>query len=262
MDFFRALETHHVFAIVDACFSGALAKNIEKPSYNQRVDLKPSRWLLSSGALEKVSDGSGKHSPFANSLFSALIDTDHPEINVLALCHEVLATIDSNTKDQTPIGQPLFGVGHMMGQFVFYRKGYSPKPVSLEESSPPTSASKGANPTRSSLDETVNIKSAFVITTFDDLKVHLKNLIIEDLEFALHSYNKVIPHESFANATKNEIALQLGSFNSANNEYINGRSTQEQKNRTFARIRYALTQMIDKLDEKYVVEDFATILMT
>jgi len=101
LDFFRALKTHHIFAIVDACFSGTLARNLEKPSSNQRVYLKPSRWLLSSGALEKVSDGAGKHSPFANSLFSALVDTDKSEINVMALCNEVLATIDFNTKDQT-----------------------------------------------------------------------------------------------------------------------------------------------------------------
>lgn len=133
LDFFRYLKVHHIFAIVDACFSGTLAKNIEKPSYNQRVDAKPSRWLLSSGALEKVSDGSGMHSPFANSLFSALLDNNQSEIRVLDLCNEVLATIDFNTKDQTPIGQPIFGVGHMLGQFIFYRKGYVPK-IKIQES--------------------------------------------------------------------------------------------------------------------------------
>ncbi len=148
LDFFRFLKVHHIFAIVDACFSGALAKNLEKPSYNQRVDAKPSRWLLSSGALEKVSDGSGKHSPFANSLFSALVDTDQSEIRVLDLCNEVISTIDSNSKDQTPIGQPIFGVGHMLGQFVFYRKGYAPK-IEKEESS----ASKGDILTRSGAEE-------------------------------------------------------------------------------------------------------------
>ena len=263
LDFFRALQTHHIFAIVDACFSGALAKNIEKPSYSQRVDLKPSRWLLSSGALEKVSDGAGKHSPFANSLFSALIDTDKSELNVMALCNDVLATIDSNTRDQTPIGQPIFGVGHMMGQFIFYKKGYAPKAELSDEVASNktvlTRSSSEATTIKMPVDQTVDAteERSPSITTFSDLQIHLKSLIQEDLKLALHSYEKVVSNDSDA---KNDITIQLGRFNRANKDSINGLSTSEQRNRTFARIRYALTQMIDGLEEKDVVEDYATIL--
>lgn len=467
-DFFRALDTHHIFAIVDACFSGALSRNIEKLSYNQRVDLKPSRWLLSSGSLEKVSDGAGKHSPFANSLFSALIDTDKLEINVFELCKEVLSTIDSNTKDQTPIGQPLNGVGHLMGLFVFYRKGYYPKiEIVSKPKLKPVGANRGGEPTRSASEESApamteasaeaeivaeeaigivaeateeaeiekvitienseNIisgskitvggdfiigggngndkeeeaildlgsgnllydipdtmrlekvskclvriastrknllqdiqtttttiirdlhkitevmgvelidvsggtnfkildgsteeqlvekewytewtfyvtplvagqhtlllrlseiklvnnkerkrditfeeivqvvaenesikripeKAPVFITTFPELKSYLKEILKEDLATALRSYEKVM-----ASDFKNDITLQLGGYNRANKDYTNGLSTLEQRDRTFARIRYALTQMIDDLEEKEVVADFLSMFDT
>ena len=98
-------------------------------------------------------------------------------------------------------------------------------------------------------------KPTFVIATFDDLKVYLKNLIQVDLELALRSYEKVM-----STGAKNEITLQLGSFNGAKNEYLGGRSTSEERNRTFAHIRYALTQMIDDLEEKDVVSNYASIL--
>ena len=94
-----------------------------------------------------------------------------------------------------------------------------------------------------------------MIATFDDLKVYLKNLIQVDLELALRSYEKVM-----STGAKNEITLQLGSFNGAKNEYLGGRSTSEERNRTFAHIRYALTQMIDDLEEKDVVSNYASIL--
>ncbi len=463
LDFFRSLEVHHIFAIVDACFSGALARNIEKPSYNQRVDLKPSRWLLSSGALEKVSDGSGKHSPFANSLFSALIDTDRPEINVLELCTSVLATIDANTKDQTPIGQPLFGVGHMMGQFVFYRKGYLPKTVKTEssaprekiptrsvseettleriaeevdfivESAPQSSPPQSSPPESTTIENSKNIitggtitvggdliigdgnnkeeeqeaimdlgsgnllydipdamqlkkpsackvriasnrkillqdiqtttsaiirdlhkitevmsvelidvsgganftilrgsseeqsidkewytewtfyvtplvigkhtlllrlseiklinnkerkrditfteivevatliesepmkpaksteKPSVSITSFGDLITHLKDLLGTDLELTLMSFRQILPEKS---SIINEITLQLGSYNSANRDFAKGLRTVEQRDRTYARIRYAMTHMIDELTEEKVRPNFAAILNT
>jgi len=96
-----------------------------------------------------------------------------------------------------------------------------------------------------------------LISTFGDLKIHLKALIQEDLKLALYSYEKIVSNDSEA---KNDITIQLGSFNRTNKDSINGLSTPDQRDRTFARIRYALTQMIDDLEEKDVVENYATIL--
>ena len=123
---------------------------------------------------------------------------------MLALCNEVLATIDSNNKDQTPIGQPIFGVGHMMGQFVFYKKGYAPKAELSDE----VTANKSVL-TRSSEEKILKPleKEPLSITTFDDLKIHLKTLIQEDLKFALQSYDKVVSHDS--REAKNDISCLL-----------------------------------------------------
>lgn len=119
--FLSAINSHHTFLMSDSCFAGALfakgmAKNIEK-----RYERDPSRWGLTAGRNEIVSDGKpGDNSPFAESLLYRLRqNTD--ALGVAALCNYVTEYVQAKTK-QTPIGEPLRVDGHKNGQFVFHLK--------------------------------------------------------------------------------------------------------------------------------------------
>lgn len=73
IDFLSNFKARHVFGIVDSCFSAALFARRSMDAATQRQYSIPSRWLLTAGRLEPVSDGSpGRHSPFAESLLQQL----------------------------------------------------------------------------------------------------------------------------------------------------------------------------------------------
>ena len=72
LDLIKLLKARHVFGLVDSCFSESLfvQKNSTVPA---RQFFMPSRWLLTAGRLEPVSDGiPGTHSPFAKRLLVQL----------------------------------------------------------------------------------------------------------------------------------------------------------------------------------------------
>ena len=114
------IESFHTFLIADSCFSGTLFidKNKEK-SVDERRYSEPSRWGLTSGKREIVSDGEpGQHSPFASALLKTLRETDKP-LGVVNLCDKVLEIVAAN-EQQTPMFSPLKVEGHKYGQMVFY----------------------------------------------------------------------------------------------------------------------------------------------
>lgn len=126
VSFIRHLKARHVFGIVDACFSEALFtdRNV-LPLVSRRYTI-PSRWLLTAGRLEPVSDGyQGDHSPFAEILLSQLKYQDKPCLWVSELCNIVLDGFVYNKEEQLPRGQPLQNVRHKGGEFVFVRKGHN-----------------------------------------------------------------------------------------------------------------------------------------
>lgn len=117
--FLSAIKSRHTFLMVDSCFSGALfAKGITK-EVSKRYESDPSRWGLTSGRNEIVSDGKpGDNSPFAESLLYRLRqNTD--SLTVQELCAHIVEHVSTKT-DQTPIGEPLKVKGHKNGQFVFH----------------------------------------------------------------------------------------------------------------------------------------------
>lgn len=114
------INSFHTFLIADSCFSGAFfsEKSKEKNLAN-RVDTEPSRWGLTSGKKEIVSDGQlGKHSPFATALLDVLTKATEPP-SVMQICTLVLEKVAANA-EQTPMGSPLQVQGHQGGQMVFY----------------------------------------------------------------------------------------------------------------------------------------------
>lgn len=113
-----AVKCHHLFVIVDSCFSGTLF-NRGMGRVAQRLEKEPSRWGLTSGRAEIVADGTaGDNSPFAESFLYILKNNKKP-LGVAELCSKVVEVTASNAT-QTPLGEPLNLDGHQGGQFVFY----------------------------------------------------------------------------------------------------------------------------------------------
>ena len=114
------IKSFHTFLIADSCFSGSLFIDKSKEKFSgDRRDTEPSRWGLTSGKKEIVSDGRpGHHSPFAAALLDVLRKADQPP-GVMRICDLVLEKVAANA-EQTPMGSPLQVQGHQGGQLVFY----------------------------------------------------------------------------------------------------------------------------------------------
>lgn len=114
------IKSFHTFLIADSCFSGAFfAEKGKEKDLSNRVDTEPSRWALTSGKKEIVSDGqAGKHSPFATALLDVLSKANEPP-SVMQICTMVLEKVAANAL-QTPMGSALAVPGHQGGQMVFY----------------------------------------------------------------------------------------------------------------------------------------------
>lgn len=118
--YLNRIECFHTFLIADSCFSGSLFIDKSKEKFTgDRRDTDPSRWGLTSGKKEIVSDGNpGEHSPFATALLDVLEKADQPP-GVMRICDLVLEKVAANAQ-QTPMGSPLAVKGHQGGQFVFH----------------------------------------------------------------------------------------------------------------------------------------------
>ena len=117
----RAMDAHHIFLVVDSCYSGAImVRKRDEPL--QRFEKDPSRWILASGRNEVVPDGiSGGNSPFATQLLDVLTRYSGEGIRVSELVNKVTTAVIHDSF-QTPIGRPLFQVGDKGGEFVFRAK--------------------------------------------------------------------------------------------------------------------------------------------
>ncbi|PHN03981.1 caspase family protein [Flavilitoribacter nigricans] len=127
--YLRAIDAHHILMIVDSCFSGTLFAHRNAGSEHSsafRLDEIPSRWLLTAGRSEVVSDGKpGDHSPFADNILYFLENNSYDSLSIADLSDSVIDAVIYNSR-QTPRGEPLQDVGHRGGQFYFHRKGHVP----------------------------------------------------------------------------------------------------------------------------------------
>lgn len=133
--YLRAIQAHHILLIVDSCFSGTLFahRNVGESHSALRLDDIPSRWLITAGRNEVVSDGKpGDHSPFADNIIYFLEHNPETSLSVGDLSDAVIDAVVFNSR-QTPRGEPLQDVGHRGGQFFFHRKGYIPTPPPTED---------------------------------------------------------------------------------------------------------------------------------
>ncbi|MEP2671266.1 MAG: caspase family protein [Cyclobacteriaceae bacterium] len=118
-----SINSQHTFLVADACFSGSLF-NEQTRGYAENVEKYKSRWGLASGRLETVSDGqAGNNSPFTQNFVKYLKENKKEKVAVSELVQFVKIQV-SEVSDQTPIGNPLKGVGDEGGEFIFYKKKY------------------------------------------------------------------------------------------------------------------------------------------
>ena len=125
-DYIKVIKVRHTLLISDSCFSGSLFAHGGNRSTRALEELEkiPSRWAICSGRHdEEVYDGEpGKNSPFAESILDTLRYNEHAILNVAKLADRVIEQTSANY-EQLPEGNPLYGVGHKGGQYVFKKVG-------------------------------------------------------------------------------------------------------------------------------------------
>ncbi len=120
------MKARHVLLVSDSCYSGSLFTNDRSMADTELVaselEKRKSRWAICSGREDqKVSDGSGKNSPFTEAMLQELTVNESGKINISRIAEMVMAITRSN-KDQLPNFGPISG--NLGGQFVFTLKNY------------------------------------------------------------------------------------------------------------------------------------------
>ncbi|MDE1207041.1 caspase family protein [Tenacibaculum larymnensis] len=118
----KALKSHHILLISDSCFSGSVFTPYRKiETSKEKLDKIPSKWAITSGRLEPVSDGEpGKNSPFAESLIK-ILNENTSALSISELSNRIVSEV-SGQVEQIPRGEPLQAFGHKGGEFIFNRK--------------------------------------------------------------------------------------------------------------------------------------------
>lgn len=124
-DYVKVISARHILLISDSCFSGSLFVRGASRSTSafDELDSLPSRWAICSGRHdEQVYDGEpGGNSPFADSIINTLRNNHRNLFNVAKLADRVVEQTRANY-EQLPEGNPLYGVGHKGGQYIFRLK--------------------------------------------------------------------------------------------------------------------------------------------
>src|SRR5690606_6386711 len=92
----------------------------------EKLDKIPSKWAITSGRIEPVSDGEpGKNSPFAEALIKTLNDNS-TSLSITNLSNKIVSEVAGKV-EQIKRGEPLQSYGHKVGEFIFTRKKSSTK---------------------------------------------------------------------------------------------------------------------------------------
>lgn len=120
-DTLKAMRARHVLVVADSCYSGTLVRGLHiterTPDYLERAAAKRARLVMTSGGLEPVQDGSGRHSPFAKA-FLAVLDENSGIIDGTSLFHALKRSVMTNAP-QTPEYADIRFADHDGGDFLF-----------------------------------------------------------------------------------------------------------------------------------------------
>ncbi|MCB0560767.1 MAG: caspase family protein [Phaeodactylibacter sp.] len=121
-DYIKVIKARHILLISDSCFSGTLFVRGASRAAGAMEELEriPSRWAICSGRHdEEVYDGEpGKNSPFTECILEVLRENENETLNVAKVADRVVEQTRANY-EQLPEGNPLYGVGHKGGQYIF-----------------------------------------------------------------------------------------------------------------------------------------------
>ncbi|MBB6462352.1 caspase family protein [Flammeovirga kamogawensis] len=129
----NALEANHVALVLDVCFGGSFNEKLrdETPKYRGKVEdemvtgrflkkkmNKVTRVYLTSGALERVSDGVDGHSPFCSAILNVL-DNDQNTLFTLSDVHQQT----KRSMSESMYGS--FGKNELGSEYIFSRSNSS-----------------------------------------------------------------------------------------------------------------------------------------
>lgn len=129
IDIIEGIKVKHLLLVSDSCFSGTFLtqtrSGTNKPNFEKIKNLN-SRWILTSGREEKVSDGqAGVGSPFSRAICELLESNNVPIISG-DLFNHVIKYTSENSKQQS-IAAHIENCGHKGGMIVFEPNTVKPK---------------------------------------------------------------------------------------------------------------------------------------
>ena len=127
VDILKTVKAHHILLVVDCCFGGSFSVERDVKVDTQPIkvvadlDKKKSRWVLSSGGIEPVSDGlvMDNNSPFTKPLIAILRENQEPSVVMLELFPLLRKNTNYNAH-QMPEYNVLRGFGHAGGELALY----------------------------------------------------------------------------------------------------------------------------------------------
>ncbi len=247
----RSLKARHVLGVVDSCFSGSLMRSNKNDNLVKRFISKPSRWLITSGQLEVVSDGSlGDNSPFAKLLISRLKNNIDDGMWVSKLGEGIREGFDYNSQTQVPDFAPLIGAGHEGGQFVFLRKGKDwefaveeeRKTIAAEEEAKKRGTSTSQPEPPASIPE-----KDWAKLPLSELKSDLELLIaMDNIPKAFEILYKLISNNSY----RTTILVRYGEYNGNKKKETMGIEDPRSLKTSYAQIKNAFLSIISQLTEE------------
>ena len=128
--FIRGCNARHLLLISDSCYSGSLFRGHKSDStmshkayWYQRILSQPSRFFITSGALEPVPDNGIRHSVFAQKLLHFLNHPDHMVFSASELGRALQPSVADLT-GQLPLIGPMKMAKHAGGELVFIRNDF------------------------------------------------------------------------------------------------------------------------------------------
>jgi len=145
-DTLKAIKAKHVMVVADSCYSGRLVRGVQRginiteradnsADYYTKMSRKKTRVVMTSGSLEPVEDGRGKHSPFAQAILNVLNDNDGI-IDGSSLFNRIRRPV-MLAADQTPQYSDVRRAGHDGGDFLFVSKQQTASLVSVPKAIAP-----------------------------------------------------------------------------------------------------------------------------
>ena len=259
-----AIKSHHTFIISDSCYSGSFFADRSLNKLQNKLERKPSRWILTAGRNEVVSDGRvGGNSPFADSVLWHLRDNKAPRLSVADFCQDIINDVGKN-HEQLPRGSFIKGVGDRGGQFMFRLKAYADHVfdediAEIQETNKRTTREEPQEehvPTTTRTTEPKKVEPEKPLTSLADVKERLKKYLSrDDFEAAFDLLHEVLDPSN--SRMENKLIMQQGRFNANEDDLEDGTASKSEYNRTKAQIRKAvLNGLVKDLEEDDIKPDF------